>query len=86
MCIHTSSGVAVAKCDSTIAPGSGSLRSARVHNSIIDGEECRHVDDLSFSRMGLRQAVGGAFVGAGNGFAAPVDGMLLGTPYYVGNH
>ena len=29
--------------------------------------------------MGLRQAVGGTFVGAGNGFAAPVDGMLLGT-------
>ena len=29
--------------------------------------------------MGLRQAVGGTFVGAGNGFAAPVDGTLLGT-------
>ena len=29
--------------------------------------------------MGLRQAVGGTFVGAGNGFAAPVDGMLLST-------
>ena len=34
-----------------------------------DGEECRRVDDPSFSRMGLRQAVGGTFVGDVNGFA-----------------